>query len=46
MLELTFGRLVESWMGVFFGDRKETYSYIFSYLCLDYYRDGSNFSYS
>ena len=29
-----------------YGDRKETFSYIFSYLCLDYYRDGGNFSYS
>ena len=29
-----------------YGDRKETFSYIFSYLCFDYYRDEGNFSYS
>ena len=29
-----------------YGDRKETFSYIFYYLCFDYYRDGGNFSYS
>ena len=26
-------------------DRKETSSYIFSYLYFDYYRNGGNFSY-
>ena len=43
MLELTCGRLVGSWIT---GDRKETFSNIFSYLCFDYYRDGGNFSYN
>ena len=27
-----------------YGDRKETFSYIFSFLCFHYYRDGGNFS--
>ena len=42
MLELTCGRLVGSWIT----GTKETFSYIFSYLCFDYYRDEGNFSYS
>ena len=29
-----------------FGDRKETFSYIFYYLSFDFYRDGGNVSYS
>ena len=29
-----------------YGDRKETFSDILSYLCFDYYRDGANFSYN
>ena len=29
-----------------YGDRKETFSYIFSYLYFDYYRDEGNIPYS
>ena len=29
-----------------YGDRKETFSYTFSFLCFHYYRDGGNFSYN
>ena len=40
MLELTCGRLVGSWIT---GTERKHSTYIFSYLCFDYYRDGGTF---